>query len=225
MAKNIEIAAFNLESALVAAQVGVDRIEFCADYHSGGITPSTDDFRVLRKTYLNPIYIMIRPRGGDFIYTPAEIEIMGKSILEFRNLGADGYVFGVLDADYQVDVNKNKYLVGLCNSLPVTFHRAFDRAKNPSFALQTIIDCGFKNILSSGGEKCVSDGVSLLTNLQIQAKDKISFIAGGGVRSDNLEALIHAFKTDFYHSSAIVDASYLPDIDELLSLVKIVKSF
>lgn len=224
MKKNIEIAAFNLESALVAAEALVDRIEFCANYEAGGVTPSVQDFQLLRVAFPNPIFVMIRPRGGDFVYSKAELLQMENSIIEFGKLGANGFVFGVLNDDNEIDIEPNNYLLDKCNGLPVTFHRAFDRVKDSASALETIIECGFNNILSSGGEKCVLDGVLKLVQLQKQANGRINFIAGGGVRGENLSSLIGLFETDFYHSSAIIDTSDLANANELRSLIKIVKS-
>lgn len=224
MFKNIEIAAFNLQSALLAAKHKVNRIEFCADYSLGGITPDIDDFIALKKIYNNPIFIMIRPRGGDFIYNSKELEKMENSIKEFINLGADGFVFGVLNTDNEVDIENNKRLISLTNGLPTTFHRAFDRAINLVKALEDIIDCGFDNILSSGRENCVLDGVELLNQLKIRANNRIKFVAGGGVRSSNLKAISQSFDTDFYHSSAILNASGIADENEIIALMNNLKS-
>jgi copper homeostasis protein len=221
--KNLEIAAFNLTSALLAAKIGVDRIEFCADYGLGGITPEIEDFRMLRKAFSKPIYVMIRPRWGDFVYSKSEIVEMAKSISEFGKLGADGFVFGALTADNQIDIETNSRLILQTNAIPVSFHRAFDRTVNPFEALESVIQCGFQNILSSGRQQCVLQGASLLGELQEQAANRISFIAGGGVRSDNLNSILSAFQTSFYHSSGIIDFSHLANENELIQLMKILK--
>jgi copper homeostasis protein len=221
--KHLELAAFDLSSALLAAKVGMDRIEFCADYILGGITPSIEDFMILRKSFSKAIYVMIRPRGGDFVYSQSEILEMEQSIAQFIKLGADGFVFGVLTTDNQVDIAINKQLVAQSNGLPVSFHRAFDRTANPFEAMELIIQCGFQNILSSGRQSCVLDGKNLLVDLQKQADNRITFIAGGGVRSGNLKTIMSEFYTSFYHSSGIVDSSKKANESELIQLMKIIK--
>jgi copper homeostasis protein len=164
--KKLEIACFNLDSAKIAAQAGADRIEFCADYSLGGITPSKSDFSELRGFYSGPIYVMIRPRGGDFVYTVIELSHMQEDINAFCKLGADGFVFGALTNTNQIDVAANSALMHETVGLPFTFHRAFDSCINQQEALSRLETLGFKNILSSGGMKTALEGIENLRSAQ-----------------------------------------------------------
>lgn len=224
MQRSLEIAAFNLTSALISAGQGVDRIEFCADFNSGGITPNESDFIELKRHFVKLVYVMIRPRGGNFVYSSTEINQMKKSIQKFVKLGADGFVFGVLSSDNKVDIKANKELILLTEGLPVTFHKAFDRVIDPYMALEEIIDLGFRNILSSGREKLVLQGIDLLNQLKKKSKGRINFIAGGGVRASNISAIIKGFETDFYHSSAVIDNGDIANSDEIINLLNIIKT-
>ncbi len=223
MIKQLELAAFNLKSALIGLEAEVDRIEFCDDFSTGGLTPKIDDFRKLRKKSSVPIFVMIRPRGGDFFYSSTEISEMKKSIEVFKNLGADGFVFGALDDKTMIDKEINSRLVELCAPFPTTFHRAFDRTPSPEISLQNCIDCGFSNILTSGFESTALKGVATLNNLKNLAQNRINLVVGGGVRSTNLAELIGDISTRFYHSSAIISKKEFADIDELKLMIQLLR--
>lgn len=215
--KKLEIACFNLESAKIAAQAGADRIEFCADYSLGGITPSKTDFSELRAFYSAPIYVMIRARGSDFVYTETELRQMQEDINAFGKLGADGFVFGALTIDGQVDLVANAQLLAATTGLSCTFHRAFDSCINQHEALNRLETLGFKNILSSGGMKTALEGIE---NLRSTKKNtKLNIIAGGGIRSSNILALAKQFDTEFYHSSGILNGD-MADAAEITALKK-----
>ena len=215
--KKIEIACFNLASAKIAAQAGADRIEFCADYSLGGITPSKTDFSELRTFYSAPIYVMIRPRGGDFVYTETELRQMQEDINAFGKLGADGFVFGALTADGQIDLTANAQLLAATSGLPCTFHRAIDSCTNQHEALSRLESLGFKNILSSGGMKTALEGIE---NLHSAQKNTIlNIIAGGGIRSSTIRPLATQFDTEFYHSSGIIHGD-IADATEITALKK-----
>ena len=204
MNAKLEIACFNLESALIAQQGGADRIELCDDFSSGGITPNYGTFLAARKLIHIPLFVMIRPRAINFIYTDNEFEQMKKDILYFKKMKADGFVFGILNEDGSVAVDKNKALVELAKPLPCSFHRAFDVSKNLKQNLEDVIACGFKTILTSGLTKAAMDGIENLIELLKQSNNRITIMPGGGVRSSNLELLKSKVETPYYHSSAIV---------------------
>ncbi len=215
--KKLEIACFNLDSAKIAAQAGADRIEFCADYSLGGITPSKTDFSELRGFYSGPIYVMIRPRGGDFVYTVIELSHMQEDINAFGKLGADGFVFGALTTDGQVDFATNAQLLATTAGLPCTFHRAFDLCKKIPEALSQVEKLGFNSILSSGGMKTALEGIENLRSAQ--KNTTLNIIAGGGIRSSNVLALAKHFDTEFYHSSGIISGD-IAEETEITALKK-----
>lgn len=223
MIKQLELAAFNLKSALLGLEAGVDRIEFCDNFSTGGLSPNMDDFKKLRKKSIVPIFVMIRPRGGDFFYSTTEISEMKKSIEIFKNLGADGFVFGALDGKSMIDKEINSQLVELCSPFPTTFHRAFDRTPCPEISLQDCIDCGFTNILTSGFEATALKGLETLNKLKNLAQNRINLVVGGGVRSTNLAELIGGISNRFYHSSAIISKGEFADIDELKLMIQILR--
>ncbi|MBJ7428263.1 MAG: copper homeostasis protein CutC [Bacteroidia bacterium] len=217
MNRKLEIACFNAESALVAQQAGADRIEFCANMEVGGTTPSLSDFLTIKSKTDIPVYVMIRPRGGDFVYSNAHFEQMRNSIIQFKNAGANGFVFGILTVNGEVDVNRNKQLIQLADAVPCTFHKAFDEVKNPIVALQQIIAIGFKNVLTSGQQSTAMQGVDLLKQLTNNANNQINIMIGGSVRSTNIEELKQEIPSKWYHSSAILKGN-IADYDEVKNL-------
>ena len=220
MAK-LEVACFNEEAALLAASEGVDRIELCENYELGGITPQTDTLLKLKKESNVPVYVMIRPRGGDFNYNEKEFEMMKSHLLQLKEVGADGFVFGILTEDQKVDLSKNEILINLAGELPCTFHRAFDRIADKEEALEQIIKLGFKTILTSGGQHPVMEGISQLKLIEEQANGRITILVGGGVRSSNAAILAEDF--DFLHSACIKPGTEEIDLDELRTLKAILK--
>jgi len=202
----LEIACFNLESALIAQQGGADRIELCDDFSSGGITPNYGTFETARKLIQIDLLAMIRPRGGNFIYTDAEFEQMKNDIIYLKKMNADGFVFGILNEDGSINVNQNKELVELANPLPCSFHRAFDVFNELNKNLEDVIYCGFKTILTSGQTKSAIEGIEQLHELVKLSKNRIVIMPGGGVRSSNIELLKEKVQSSYYHSSAIVKA-------------------
>lgn len=218
MQKNqLEIACFNMESSIIAQHAGANRIEFCADMNLGGVTPKLEDFILLKSKIHLPVFVMIRPRGGDFVYSNVEFEQMKNDILEFKNAGADGFVFGILTENKEVDFIQNKELVELANPLPCTFHRAFDEIKDQMEALDTLIECGFKTILTSGNAKNAMEGLVSLKALASIANDKICIMPGGGVRATNIEILKENINTNWFHSSAVLQ-NETANLDEVFML-------
>lgn len=204
MAK-LEIASFNLQSARIAQEFGADRVELCAGMEVGGTTPSDKDIEEARSNLSIKLNVMIRPRGGDFVYTDDEYVSMKEDILRIKNMGVDGLVFGILNKDNTVNVAQNKELVELAAPIPCTFHRAFDDVPDYQIALEEVISCGFKTILTSGCESNMDLGSETLTKLVELANNRIVIMPGGGLRSTNILKILNQTKALYYHSSAITD--------------------
>jgi copper homeostasis protein len=198
----LEIACFNASSAIAAARAGADRIELCADYAAGGVTPSLSTLQDVRKEVTIPVNVMIRPRGGNFLYADEELTLMKKEMEMLKPL-ASGFVFGILDADRRIDSARNRELVEIAAPLPCTFHRAVDETDNLEEAVETVVRCGFKSILTSGGAKSALEGANKLRQLQSKFGADLSLIVGGGVRSINIEELKKRAHTAWFHSAAI----------------------
>ena len=210
----LEIACFNKESAIIAAKAGADRIEFCAGFEVGGTTPSLHDYMELKKEITIPIFVMIRTRGGDFCYNNEEFQQMKEQLLELKKVGADGFVFGILDGNLEINFIQNKELVELADGIPCTFHRAFDRVKDYHKSLEEIINCGFKTILTSGTKSNVSEGKEILKTLVELSNERIDILCGGGLRSTNISEIKNYTKAKNFHSSGIVNG-VLPDTEEI----------
>lgn len=205
MVPKLEIACFNLESAMVAHQSGADRIELCDGFEVGGTTPSIENVNLFKATSDSDLYVMIRPRGGDFVYGQQELEQMKNEVLQFKELKVDGFVFGILNEDHSINTIQNSELVALANPIPCTFHRAFDKVADAFLALEEIINCGFQTILTSGQTSNVMDGSDRLAALVVKANNRIVIMPGGGLRSNNIGFICQKTKADWYHSSAITD--------------------
>jgi copper homeostasis protein len=198
----LEIAVFNYSSAILAEQAGADRIELCENVGEGGTTPSYGTLKQVKCTLHIPIFPIIRPRGGDFLYTEAELLIMRHDIKLCKELGFEGIVLGMLLPDGRVDIENCKRLVDLAYPLEVTFHRAFDRTADPFEALEAIINCGCTRILTSGQVPNVMDGVELIQKLVTVAGERITIMPGSGLRSTNVLSIADATGAVEFHSSA-----------------------
>jgi len=185
----LESPVFNFEAALQAASFGVDRLELCANFPEGGETPSAGMLKILKSEIDLPIFVMIRPRGGDFSYSQKELMVMKRDIEILGELGADGFVFGVLDFHGKVNVDACESLMRSAGGMPCTFHRAFDASADLFEALDAIISCKFQRILTSGGKNSVSEGMPILLELLEKAKDRISIMPGGGTKPEHVEKL------------------------------------
>ena len=199
----VEVCANGVESCLAAQQGGADRVELCAGIPEGGTTPSYGEIKVARRV-LNTtrLHVIIRPRGGNFLYSDLEVERMAADIAVCRELGVDGVVFGCLRADGTIDVEKNRYLMDCSRGMSVTCHRAFDRAANPEQALEDIIDLGFDRILTSGQQPKAIQGAELLAKLNRQAAGRIILMAGSGVTEQNVRELHEVTGLHEFHFSA-----------------------
>jgi len=216
--KKIEIACFNLESVLITQKAGSDRVELCADMSVGGKTPTIETIQKSRENLTIDLYVMIRPRGGNFVYSEAEFEQMKLEIETIKKLGVNGFVFGILKDDNSINIEQNKALVELAKPFPCTFHRAFDEVSDLKKALEDVISCGFSTILTSGTFPNVMEGKEVLKQLVNQAKNRIEIMPGGGLRSTNISALNEIVKANWYHSSAITDGSEIASPEEIMQL-------
>jgi copper homeostasis protein len=218
----LEIACFNLESAIIAQENGADRVELCANMKEGGTTPDFEITKAARNVLSIDLNVMIRPRGGNFVYSDFEFEQMKTEIEHFKKLNVDGFVFGVLKEDGSLNIEQNKELVVLANPFPCTFHRAFDEVNDVNQSLEYLIECGFKTILTSGQEKNVVEGIDVLARLVERANNRIYIMPGGGLRSSNIVRLKERTNASFFHSSAITDSSETANGDEVkLSKMKL----
>lgn len=212
----LEIAAFSLQDAIAAANAGADRIELCSNYNEGGITCSHEILRQARAQIQAPIFPIIRPRAGNFIYSDDEFDVMKEDIIFCKKLGFDGVVLGVLKEDKTVDIDKTRELVELAHPLPVTFHRAFDETINPFEALEDIISCRCKRILTSGQKSTAFDGKDLLKQLVESSSQRITIMPGGGIRSNHIKELKEYIVATEFHSAAITNTNSASiDIDEI----------
>lgn len=204
MEKNylLEVVCFTAESAIAAQEGGADRVELCENFTEGGNTPGFGTIKLTREKLHIALNVMIRPRGGDFLYSDLEFEIMKADILQCRVLGINGVVFGILNADGSVDRLRCKQLTELASPMSTTFHRAFDMTANPVQSLEDLIDCGFTRVLTSGQKMSAMEGKDLLQKLVQQAGKRIIIMPGGGVRSHNIEALVTQTGASEYHTSA-----------------------
>ena len=198
----IEICANSVESAVKAQEGGAYRVELCAGIPEGGTTPSFGEIRMARQLLQQTkLHVIIRPRGGDFLYTQLEQEIMLHDIKVARQLGADGVVFGCLTAEGNVDVPAMKKLMNAVGDMSVTFHRAFDMCRNPMEALEDIIELGCHRILTSGQEATAPAGIPLLKELIEKADGRIIIMPGCGVKPSNiLELAEETGATEFHFS-------------------------
>ena len=202
MAYLLEICSFNLQSAMIAQEAGAYRVELCADPGDGGTTPSAGIIRVAREKLHIQLYPIIRPRGGDFLYSAEEYDSMIKDIAYCKEAGCDGVVIGLLNQDGSVDKKRTAKLVELAYPLGVTFHRAFDRAANPFEALESIIETGCERILTSGQRPTAMEGAGLINELIRQADERIVIMPGSGIRSSNILQLAERTEAVEFHTSA-----------------------
>lgn len=197
----LEAPVFTIEAALKAAAFGVNRLELCSDFGEGGETPSAGALAYLKQKIKIPIFVMIRPRGGDFVYNEDEIAVMKRDIQILKSLGADGFVFGILNSDGKVNMGACEELLEEAHGLPCTFHRAFDISQNLEKSLEAIIECGFRRILTSGGENSVNEGLLTIRKLIVSAADRILILPGGGLLPHHVPVLMETDGLREIHAS------------------------
>ena len=204
----LEVCCGNCASVDAAVEGGAQRIELCSHLELDGLTPAWKDLQYARSQYpFLKIHVLIRPRGGDFVYSAAEVAAMCADIDTALSMGADGIVIGALTASGDVDVPAMEALLsvtpGLTGSLPaVTFHRAFDVCRNPFEALSTIISLGCSRILTSGQAATAIEGAAMLRSLQERAGSRLTILAGGGVTPSNVASLVRLSGCREVHASA-----------------------
>jgi len=182
----IEVCAESYEYAVKADKAGADRIELCKDLHLDGLTP---DYETAKKTIdsLNiPVFILIRPREGDFIYSDEEFELMKSDIVKFKEMGCKGIVSGVLNSDYSIDIKRTKDLVELSKPLEFTFHRAFDVVNDPLIEIENLIELDVDRILTSGQKYKAIEGLDLLLELKNISKNRLVIMPGSGINKSNI---------------------------------------
>lgn len=198
----VEVVVYNVESALKAQEGGADRIELCDNPGEGGTTPSAGCIEVVRQALSIDVYVMIRPRGGDFDYSRYEFHAMKRDIVQAQRLSVDGLVFGILTPEGKIDKKRCAELIQLCRPLKVTCHRAFDRARDPFEALEDCIEVGFDRILTSGHALRAREGADVIRELVARAAGRIEIMAGAGVNPGNVEELVRHTGVREIHSSA-----------------------
>lgn len=198
----LEVIAFNIQSCLIAEIAGAHRIELCDNPGEGGTTPSFGMISMARESTSLQLYPIIRPRGGDFLYSDDEFAIMTRDVQVCKELGCDGVVLGLLNADGTVDTERTSRLVHAAYPMGVTFHRAFDRVYDHRKALEDVIRCGCERILTSGLQPTVSEGIDTLKSLTDQADGRIIIMPGSGLRSSNLAEIAQKTGAVEFHSSA-----------------------
>ncbi|OIN56479.1 copper homeostasis protein CutC [Arsenicibacter rosenii] len=203
----IEVCAFSLSACLTAQEAGAGRIELCGGFSEGGTTPSAGLIQQARQQLQIPIYVMIRPRGGDFLYSAAELDVMKADIEVAKQLGADGIVLGLLNPDGTVDEENTRMLIDQAKPLGVTFHRAFDMAADPFEALEAVIRTGAERILTSGQQPSVQTGLPLLKELARRAAGRLEIMAGAGVNAQNATQLKDAGVHALHLSGKRIDES------------------
>ena len=196
-----ELCVESIQACLAAREGGADRIELCTALNEGGLTPSHGLIReaVLRSGL--PVHVLLRPRAGDFVYTDDEFAVMREDLLHAGSLGASGFVFGILQLDLRVDVERTAALVELAAPLEITFHRAFDYTLSLEQALEDVILTGCRRVLTSGGERDVIAGAGELARLVELAARRIDVAVGGGLRIRDATALARATRASHFHGS------------------------
>jgi copper homeostasis protein len=201
----LEACVETLEDAIRAEQGGADRIELCGDLSVGGITPSPELTEACLKSLSIPIMAMVRPRGGNFVHTPMELEEMRRAIRYFKSVGVAGVVFGILDEKNEVDLAITKELVELAKPLLVTFHKAIDETPDPVIAIEKLTRIsGIQRVLTSGGKETAMEGAAVLRKMNAVVEGKIIILAAGKVTKENLKKVHAVVRAEEYHGKRIV---------------------
>jgi copper homeostasis protein len=198
-----EICVHSIDGVRAAKAAGADRVELCADLLEGGITPSLGMIRGARAVGGIRVHVIVRPRGGDFLYDDDEFAAMEADIDAAKAEGADGVVIGMLAADGTIDRARTATLIARARPISVTFHRAFDMTPDPFAALDTLIELGIDRVLTSGQEESVLEGLPLLIELTKRAGDRIVIMPGGGITARNIGRIIAALRPKEIHFAAL----------------------
>lgn len=203
----IEVCVNSTESAIASQAGGADRVELCDNLFEGGTTPSAGSIALARERLDIKLQVIIRPRGGDFLYSDLEYAIMQHDIETAKGLGADGVVIGLLTAEGDIDVPRTRELVELARPMSVTFHRAFDVARDPSQALDALIDLGVDRLLTSGQEASVAEGAELIAQLIRRAGDRLIVMPGAGFNERNVARVVAQTGAKEIHVTGFADVA------------------
>lgn len=198
----VEICVDSVEGAMAAERGGADRVELCDNLLEGGTTPSAGCIKLARQRLGIGLQVIIRPRGGDFLYSSTELEVMREDIAAAKQLGADGIVVGCLTAEGDIDLAHTRALIDLARPLNVTFHRAFDMCRDPRRGLEALISLGVDRVLTSGQEASCLEGIELIAELQHLAAGRIIVMPGGGLTPRNVRKIVEATGASEVHLSA-----------------------
>ncbi|XP_065225687.1 copper homeostasis protein cutC homolog [Planococcus citri] len=182
----MEVCIDNIQSAINAAASGASRIELCTALSEGGLTPSVGFLKIVKQLVHIPIFVMLRPRRGNFVYTKDELDILKQDAIELKNAGADGVVFGILKEDGTIDEQSCQDILNITRPLPATFHRAFDVLRDPTSSLDVLINLGFSRVLTSGQKPRAEDGLDLIRQLVELSQGRIIIMPGSGVNENNI---------------------------------------
>lgn len=231
----IEVCTEDLAQSLAAQQWGAERIELCADLHNGGTTPSAGMIRIVSERCKTKVFVMIRPRGGNFCYTPEEVEIMEADIRTAASCSAAGVVFGALTESGLFCHVTNKRLLSLAkeHGLGTTFHRAIDVCPKPLDTLNALIDCGFDQVLTSGGANTAEEGIMQIEQMVTLAAGRIKIMAGAGINPGNVNRILKAgvqaihftARKEAEMSEMAMCANFVPDHDKLSKIAAEVSSY
>ncbi|MEO8636938.1 MAG: copper homeostasis protein CutC [Gemmatimonadales bacterium] len=226
----IEVAVESVACALAAVGAGADRLELCADLASGGVTPSAGMIRAVREAVDVPIVVLIRPRPGDFVCSATELAVMRHDIREARRTGVNGVAFGALTVDHRLDIDAMRLLVGAAGSLECVMHRGVDQALDVMEAARSLIACGVKRVLTSGGAVSALAGAGPIAALVAEVGTSIEIMAGGKVRSTNVGEIlgrtgvraVHAGPRTRLSAAGMGDREVL-DLGQLVELVRTIR--
>ena len=199
-----EACVESFEKALEAQSNGANRIELCENLAVGGTTPSYGTVKICLEKLNIPIFPMIRARGGNFVYSKDEIEIMKEDIKIFKELGVKGVVLGCLTSDNKIDLELTKELVDLAYPMEVTFHKAIDEILNPLDYIDDLVDIGIKRILTSGGKATALEGKDLINDMIKKSNGRLKIVVAGKVTKENLNGLSNLISADEFHGKLIV---------------------
>ena len=196
---SLEICVDSIESALNAQTAGADRVELCNNLSEGGTTPSLGTISSARNNLSIGLHVLIRPRGGDFLYSDVEYEIMRRDIDACGEIGVDGIVLGILEKNGDIDIERTAKLIESARPMFVTFHRAFDLCIDPKKAIEAVIDTGADRILTSGQKNQAAEGVELINQLIRKARERIIIMPGSGINESNIEFIVKETGAKEFH--------------------------
>lgn len=223
---SVEICAEGITSALLAGQGGADRVELCENLGVGGVTPGAESIAVASERLSIPVHVLVRPRGGDFVYSDDELLAMKRDVQVAKALGASGVVLGCLTRDGRVDLERVAWLMEAARPLSVTFHKAFDDARDPCEALDDLVGLGIDRILTSGHASTAMEGLATLVELTRRAGARIAVMAGGSIALPQIGTLLAAGVREIHVGSAaclggVVDSGLVRNIVEAASMTEI----